>query len=171
MEKMSRISLIHQAGALKSYFPDSKISRNREIELTWVGSITPSPLSATYTLKLHYRYNEGAEVFVIDPQPLPLAKNRNHLPHVYSTPRQRLCLYYPKGNEWNTGMYYVHTLIPWACEWLCHYELWVGTGTWHGGGIHHETEAEKQADKQIEKTNETINRDKKRIYGGNKTIL
>src|SRR5690606_39815126 len=56
------------------------------------------------------------------------------LPHVYSTPKQQLCLYYPKEKEWNTGMYYVHTLIPWACEWLCHYELWVSTGIWHGGG-------------------------------------
>ena len=77
----------------------------------------------------------------------------------------------PSGKEWDTGMYYVKTLIPWACEWLNHYELWVSTGTWHGGGIHHETEAEKQANKQKEAENETINSDKKQISSENKTIL
>lgn len=141
---MSRKSLIIQAGTLKSYFPKSKIERNGEKELIWIGDVTPSPLSAKYTLELHYRYNEGAKVYVIDPKPLQLADGEKVLPHVYSTPKQQLCLYYPKDNEWNTGMLYVHSLIPWACEWLCHYELWVCTGTWHGGGIHPEAEVEKQ---------------------------
>lgn len=158
---MNRISLIHQVGALKSYFPASEPIRKGEKELTWTCEVTPSPLSATYTLKLHYRYNEGVKVYVIDPKPLVFAAGKIVLPHVYSTPEQRLCLYHPKNKEWNTGMYYVHTLIPWACEWLCHYELWVSTGTWHGGGIHHETEAEKQANKQKEVTNEGSNNSKK----------
>ena len=65
------------------------------------------------------------------------------------------------GNEWNSSMYYVKTLIPWACEWLMHYECWVATGAWHGGGIHHETEAEKQANKQKEELNESTNDNKK----------
>ncbi len=151
---MSRISLIHQAGSLKSYFPDSEIKRHGENEIIWTGTVTPSPLSASYTLKLHYKYKKGAKVYVIDPSPLILTKGKIKLPHVYSTPEQRLCLYYPEDNEWNTGMYYVKTLIPWACEWLVHYECWVATGTWHGGGIHHETEAEKQADKLKEDVNE-----------------
>jgi hypothetical protein len=151
---MSRIHLIHQAGALNSYFPGCKIIRNGDKELTWIHSVTPSALSATYTLKLHYRYNEGADVYVIDPKPLALAEGKNVLPHVYSTPKQKLCLYYPQDKEWNTGMYYVHTLIPWACEWIIHYELWVSTGIWFGGGVHHETDAEKQANKEKETTAE-----------------
>lgn len=152
---MHRISLVHQAGALKSYFPDSAITRKNEKELVWICSITPSPLSPTYKLKLHYKCNKGAKVYVLAPKPLELAEGKDKLPHVYSTPEQRLCLYYPSGDEWNTGMYYVHTLIPWACEWLCHYEIWVGTGEWRGGGIHHETEAEKQANQQKEETDES----------------
>jgi hypothetical protein len=101
-------------------------------------------------LKLQYTRNKGVKVYVINPKPLALARGKKFLPHVYSTPQQRLCLYYPNGIEWNVGMLYTATLIPWACEWLCHYELWVTTGTWHGGGIHHETEAEKQAEKKKE---------------------
>jgi hypothetical protein len=167
---MNRISLLHQEGTLKSYFPGTQITRKSEMELTWTGTVTPSPLSASYTLRLHYKYKEGVKVYVTDPKPLKLAEGKTVLPHVYSTPEQRLCLYYPSGNEWDTGMYYVRTLIPWACEWLVHYECWVATGTWHGGGIHHETEAEKQANKQKDDANETIN-DKKQIGSGNKTIL
>ncbi len=151
---MSRISLIHQAGTLKSYFPNSEIKRRGENEIAWIGTVIPSPLSATYKLGLHYKYNKGAKVYVIDPKPLHLAKGESVLPHVYSTPEQQLCLYYPKDKEWNTGMYYVKTLIPWACEWLVHYECWVATGTWHGGGIHIETEAEKQANMQKEDVDE-----------------
>ena len=28
------------------------------------------------------------------------------------------------------------TIIPWASEWLLHYEIWLATGEWQGGGIH-----------------------------------
>lgn len=164
---MSRISLINQEGTLKSYFPKGKIKRNGEKELTWIGAVTPSPVSLTYTIKLHYKHNEGAKVYVVDPKPLVLAVGKSCLPHVYSTPEQRLCLYYPVEKEWTSEMYYVHTLIPWACEWLYHYELWVCTGTWHGGGVHHESEAEKQAIKLKEELIEVPKNDKKEIKHGN----
>ncbi|MEZ4721950.1 MAG: hypothetical protein R2813_08760 [Flavobacteriales bacterium] len=141
---MSRsISLISQEGALKSYFPDSDIRRKYDTEIRWTSIVTPTPLSATYTLHLHYKAGDGAKVYVLSPKPLALAKGKARLPHVYNHQEQRLCLYYPMDREWNPGMYYVHTLIPWACEWLMHYELWVGSGNWQGGGIEHdEDEAE-----------------------------
>lgn len=147
---MSRIALVHQAGTLKSYFPNSQIKRNGNTELTWIGTVTPSPLSATYTLKLHYKFKAGAEVFVIHPKPLQLAKGENVLPHVYSTTEQQLCLFYPLKKEWNAGMYFVKTLIPWACEWLVHYECWLGTGIWRGGGIDHVSEVQKQEEPKKE---------------------
>lgn len=141
---MNRVSLIVQEGALKSYFPNSSIQRKGENEITWTHVVTPSPLSESYTIKLHYKKGVGAKVYVIDPKPLKLAPGKKLLPHVYSTPEQRLCLYYPKDKEWTPARLYVQTLIPWACEWLIHYEIWSVTGDWRGGGIHHETEAEKQ---------------------------
>lgn len=134
---MSRISLIYQAGALRSYFPDSEIIRKGEDELIWVGMITPTPLSGTYKVKLHYKRGVFINVFVLEPK-LKMVDGATTLPHVYSTPRQQLCLYYPKNNEWHTGMFYVKSIIPWASEWLYHYEIWVGTGKWTGGGIDHE---------------------------------
>lgn len=132
-----RQSLIIQEGALKSYFPQSIIRRRGEQEIIWEGSLTPNALSATYDLKLHYCFKDGLKVFVTHPAPLPLAKGKDALPHVYSHKKQELCLYYPKTHEWDTSYLYVHTIIPWAAEWLLHYELWVCTGIWSGGGIEH----------------------------------
>ncbi len=149
-----RISLIHQEGALKSYFPKSKIIRDGENEIIWVGDVIPSPLSALYKLKIHFHEKEGVKVYVVKPNPLKLAENKNALPHVYSTKKQRLCLFYPKDKEWNTGMFYVKTLIPWACEWLVHYEIWVSSGIWNGGGIHNENTAENSSTNEHESTKE-----------------
>lgn len=143
MGKTNRISLVIQEGTLKSYFPDSYVKRNGEHALKWIHPITPSPLSKTYIVHLHYKYNEEVKVYVLDPKPLKLAPDKSLLPHVYSTPKQRLCLFYPKDREWTPAKLYVKTLIPWACEWLLHYEIWSVTGIWYGGGIDHENEAEK----------------------------
>lgn len=133
-----RVSLIRQEGALKSYFPSSEIRRKGETEIRWTAVVRPTPLSASYTLHLHYKTRNGAKVYVISPKPLTLAKGKTRLPHVYNHIEQELCLFYPDYREWDTSMYYVHTLIPWASEWLMHYELWVGTGVWTGGGIEHD---------------------------------
>jgi hypothetical protein len=54
------------------------------------------------------------------------------LPHVY--PGHELCLYY--GNEWRHDMLLASTIVPWAAGWLIHYELWLVTGRWAGGGVH-----------------------------------
>lgn len=136
---MNRISLLHQEGALKSYFPTSRVIRKGEAELVWVGELTPTPLSKSYKVKIQYKRGEFIRVSVIG-EILQLAKGKDKLPHVYSTLLQQLCLYYPPKNEWNTGMFYVHTLVPWASEWLMHYETWVATGNWYGGGIEHDQE-------------------------------
>ena len=141
--KNSRVSLVVQAGVLRSVFPNSEVKRKGEDSLTWTHTLTPSPLSDNYQVKLHYRRNQGVNFYVIKPK-LVLASGHSKLPHVYSTPEQQLCLYYPKTKEWDVSMLYTRTIIPWACEWLYHYELWVATGDWHGGGIAHENEAEKQ---------------------------
>ena len=142
----NRISLIVQEAILKKIFSECNIKRYREESLVWVCDIIPSPLSETYTLKLTYKRKEGVKVYVINPKPLALAKGKTKLPHVYSTAEQRLCLYYPNRIEWNESMLYSTTIIPWASEWLVHYECWVGTGKWNGGGIGHENETELSAE-------------------------
>lgn len=139
-KKKNKISLIVQEGTLKSKYPNSKITRDKEKIIKWEGFLKPTPLSANYKIQIIYQTGKGIDVYVKEPFPLQLAENKKSLPHVYSTKEQKLCLYYPKGNEWNNGQLYKETIIPWTSEWLFHYEIWLATGVWFGGGIHNETE-------------------------------
>ena len=34
------------------------------------------------------------------------------------------------------SLVFADTLVPWTIEWLFHYEIWLATGTWCGGGEH-----------------------------------
>jgi hypothetical protein len=41
----------------------------------------------------------------------------------------------PGSGEWTSKKCIAQTIIPWAIEWLFHYELWHLTGEWSGGGV------------------------------------
>lgn len=100
--------------------------------LTWEGRLQPTPLSRIYEVNLVYRLKKVPKIYVIDP---PLQKRAGkHAPHIYDD--ESLCVYYPPANEWRPSMLLAHTVLPWASEWLMHYELWLATGDWYGGGIH-----------------------------------
>ncbi|MCR9131305.1 MAG: hypothetical protein NXI08_01975 [bacterium] len=143
---MNRIPLRNQVLALRSYFKEAELSWTRT-SLKWVHTITPTPLSKNYKLKLTYKIGKGVDVYVIDPKKLPLATGKKRLPHVYSQEKQELCLYYPSAEErerkWFPDMYIVKTIVPWAIEWLEFYEYWLGSGKWFGGGIHPNGEREE----------------------------
>ena len=32
-------------------------------------------------------------------------------------------------------MYIADTIVPWTAEWLAHYEIWLATDDWRGGGV------------------------------------
>jgi hypothetical protein len=139
---MTRLSIARQAGLLKSMFPGTKIVAGPSA-LIWQGDITPTPLSQTYTLKLKYELDHRPHIYVVSPK-LTLAPGSTKLKHVYSTREQELCIYYPPAGEWNGGMYLATSIIPWSSDWLQHYEYWVATCTWHGGGIDHDDEDNKE---------------------------
>jgi hypothetical protein len=82
-------------------------------------------------LRLTYQQPGSPEIVVVSPE-LEGPKGMR-LPNVY--PGSRLCLCYP--HQWKRSHVIAHTIVPWASEWLLHYEFWAATGEWHGGG--HET--------------------------------
>lgn len=97
--------------------------------LRWQGALQPTPLSRTFSLEL--RYGGGRRtpaVTVLTPQ--LRTEDVKELPHVYAG--DELCLYYP--GQWNAGKLIAMTIIPWASEWLLHFEVFKLTGTWRGGG-------------------------------------
>jgi hypothetical protein len=93
--------------------------------------IQPSPMSLTYTVQILQQHGKQPRVSVIDP-PLQLHPGSVALPHVYHG--DELCLHYP--SQWKPTMLLANTIVPWTAEWLMHYELWLVTGEWTGGGDH-----------------------------------
>lgn len=137
MTKNKPISVFAQGGMLRDYFPDSilKIYRFGK-KMIWEGMLQPSELSLNYDIRIEYNIGEHPDVYVIKPKPLLLAKDATKLPHVYDHEKQHICIYHRRMNEWNDRKMIAKTIIPWTSEWLLHYEIWVVTGIWHGGGIH-----------------------------------
>lgn len=135
MIRKREIPLTVQAHKLQSYFPDSKYSIGQNT-LVWKGHLQPSDLGAKYLIKVVYQREKHPNVYVLEPKPLDLPQGKTKLEHTYDTKKQHLCLYYKKAKEWDETKFIADTIIPWTSEWLLHYEFWVATGTWHGGGIH-----------------------------------
>lgn len=137
MTRLKKISFSQQVNLLRNRFPESKIHLVRDKKITWEGILQPTPLSGSYHVSMIYQKDEYPKVFVISPKPLNRARSEESLPHVYDNEKQQLCLFYPDGKEWNAGKLLIRTIIPWTCEWLYYYELWLGTGEWLGGGTVH----------------------------------
>jgi hypothetical protein len=135
-QKIKPIPIAIQALNIKKMFPGTKVMNQRDQSLTWTHTLTPSPLGDHYDIKLVYQITDRPRIYVTNPNPLAFAKDETKLPHCYEQKKQHLCLYYPDGTEWNKSMLLATTVIPWAYEWLYHYEIWLGTGEWTGGGVH-----------------------------------
>jgi len=97
--------------------------------LRWVGELQPTPLSVAYAVRLAYALGSSAPAVDVV-KPALRAEGVESLPHVYSG--DRLCLCYPW--QWDDGKLIARTIVPWAAEWLLHFEVWKATGSWHGGG-------------------------------------
>lgn len=133
MRNKSRIPTYTQLALLKRSYPDS-VSHSFPNGFDWKCNLQPTPNSLVYRIKICYRLDKRISVYVITPKKLPLANGETSLPHVFSTERQQLCLFYKE--EFRENMRVVDTIVPWASEWLFYYEIWYITGSWEGGGIH-----------------------------------
>jgi hypothetical protein len=122
------VNLARQLAAIAVVLPDARGTIRRG-ELTCVVQLQPTPASPTNNVRLAYRHGRHPEVTVTEP-PLDLHPRATKLPHVYDG--DVLCLYYP--GEWSEDMLLAHTVLPWTTEWLLHYELWLITEMWTGGG-------------------------------------
>ncbi|TDE25144.1 hypothetical protein [Actinomadura sp. 6K520] len=122
------INPARQLTAIRSVLP-AATGTVRKGRLDCILPIQPSPASQTYMVRLRYQHGRHPQVTVSDPE-LTLHPDAQTLPHVY--PGDQLCLYYP--GEWRHDMLLATTILPWTAEWLMHYELWLITGRWTGGG-------------------------------------
>lgn len=102
----------------------------------WVGQVRPQ--FASFSVEIRYRVGKFPETRVLSPELPRLPENpEGALPHVYPPLNDpQLCLFDPAQGQWNAMMSIAHTIIPWAMDWLCCYEMWLMTGSWTGGGRH-----------------------------------
>jgi hypothetical protein len=132
---------VHAVG-LRNDFPDSVVELGMG-RICWMGYLQPTPLSERYRVRIEYSGQARPMVNVISPK-LVVPDGKVRLPHVFPGARD-LCLHY--SGEWNPGMSIAATIVPWASEWLLHYEIWCVTGTWAGGG--HEPSAGAKRDARV----------------------
>lgn len=100
--------------------------------------LSPSEASRIYTCELVvYPGGRPPRMYVVSPDLNELADGRE-IPHIYASDRAgvRLCLYYPKHGEWESGMKLSETFVPWTVRWLWYFEMWLWSGEWEGGGMH-----------------------------------
>lgn len=116
-----------QALALEKLPNTTSITLKRS-RVSWRGELQPTPLSLRYTVQIDYAPPKRPIVAVVSPQ-LEAPRDRK-LPHVFRD--DTLCLCYDW--QWRASDSIATTIVPWASEWLLHYELWKFTTCWHGGG-------------------------------------
>jgi hypothetical protein len=103
----------------------------RRSRLLWRVTVQPGALTATYRIEISYRLGERPRVFVLEPGLRTL--DGKGAPHRFED--GSLCL--NVHGEWRPDMSLATTILPWAVEWLLHYEVWLATGEWQGGGVSH----------------------------------
>jgi hypothetical protein len=119
--------MAQQALGLRSVFPDAQVTLKPN-HLRWTGTLQPSDLSRAYSVRIDYRRGQYPTVYVLAPE-LETAES-GFLPHTYND--GTLCLH--DAGQWSVTMLIVDTIVPWAAEWLLHYEMWLATGEWLGDG-------------------------------------
>ena len=105
--------------------------------ISWIGPIRGFQMLHEVAVRWNPQRATPPLVFVRRPVLRPRPGERViDVPHLLYEPRcpedSALCLFDPEQNEWRASMWISDTVVPWASEWLHHYELWHYDGTWRG---------------------------------------
>ncbi|MHA3771628.1 hypothetical protein ACXR0O_08835 [Verrucomicrobiota bacterium sgz303538] len=133
-QPLKALSLAQQAAGLKAAFPSAHVTIERGV-LKWRDWLQPMAFSMRYWVEITYQLRERPKTRVLEPDFSTLV-NGGTVPHLYSQTEQELCLFYPDGREWNASKSLDRTIVAWASEWIVHFESWLFTGEWDGGGVH-----------------------------------
>ena len=129
------MTLAQQKFALERAYPDAHCELNRGV-LIWRAVVRPTALSRQYQVKIWCDENHQPRIVVSGDSLRGLSNS--DFPHKYDIDEThrlvRVCLYLP--SEFDPMKSFSDTLVPWAVEWLFHYEIWLATGEWRGGGVH-----------------------------------
>lgn len=151
MRRPRPMTVSQQAAALRALWPGCQVQvrrekvqrrgRQRTTELLLArGTLSATPVTGEYEVRVEYRERENPRVFVDRPQLRRRIEARNDsIPHTYNSSAQgaeRPCIFLP-GSDWDSSMAIARTVLPWFRCWLLDYEVWLATGVWSGGGAIH----------------------------------
>ena len=129
------LPLIEQKIALSQAYPCSTCRLVRNV-LTWRATIKPTSFSRSYDATLIYNGHQPPRISIGGESLRKL--DDPSFPHRYEIDaahnKVRICLYYPGDLDYSKP--FSETIVPWISEWLFHYEIWLATDRWSGGGIH-----------------------------------
>lgn len=149
---VDEIKIISHQIFYSNIFQDGRL--RRKLLFYVVFKIQPTPSSKEYTLLVVYKERGIPYIYILNPN-LQEESNRLEIPHLYDQKRLRLCLYYPNYNEFESNDYIAEQIVPWIKLWLFHYEVWLYTKEWLGGGIHVNDEKDIEANQKRKKKKET----------------
>src|SRR5690606_2726087 len=136
------LSLAEQGARLTCAWPQLRCEirgRGRSARLVCRGSVRPSPVTGVYVVRLEYALDEPP-IAIVEAPPLTGRPDQMEIPHFYPASDRwpaGPCLYYPGDGDWASHRSLATTIVPWLLEWLLHYEVWLTTGQWRGGGVEH----------------------------------
>jgi hypothetical protein len=135
---------------MKHRWPTFLHKLNRDDISIWRGGVRPYQMS--YQLGVYWRAGSNLKpwVYLINPELCPRKggtfEEIPHLLYYENEPKlSGLCLFDPEGNEWSNRRLIADTTLPWAFEWLQHYEFWHFDGVWRGKSIGPESIAQIRA--------------------------
>ena len=126
-------TITQQMLRLKQTFPtlidEMRIRRN---ELTCIIRLQPTQQSIEYKVRIWFKPGFYPKSSLIEPNVIAKVdgKKPHHLYNRNQDGKEGLCVFYPKGHEWNDNMFLADAYVPWVITWLSAYEIWQITGVW-----------------------------------------
>ena len=117
--------LLYQKRTIESNFDFLKCSINNKV-LVCIGTVSPPYCTNTYKVKIEYVAGHEPKSTILSPEIKPSEEI-----HMYDD--HSVCLYYPPDMKWTLQKKVSNYTIPWLCEWIVFYELYLINGNiWEG---------------------------------------
>lgn len=123
-----------QAFLLKNAILGAKVKTGPR-QLEFRAEVRPTAFSRVYDLMIRYKLGQHPVSSILAPDLGSLTDKK--IPHLWNTNPYELCLYFPPNREWLPDRHIALTIFPWCLEWMFHFECWLSTGEWDGGGTLH----------------------------------
>ena len=149
-QKIKPITVAVQKHNMRAMYRNIIVKDYQGIGLKMILKVQPTEHSKKYYVLIEYNSLQTKPKAYVTVEQLEV-EDLESIPHKYGIKELHgkkyvnLCLNYI--NEWNPMMSIADTIIPWICEWLYFYEIWLITGKWCSGGKHPTQKDIKENDK------------------------